>query len=336
MSNNLDKQYKSILHDILYHGYKKKNRTACDTFSVFNREIRHKMSEGFPLLTTKRVPFKTAARELMWYLSGSSDIRDLWKRKVYVWDGDWFKNYKESTSSPYSLEEMKEFAEKGAPFFHDSVWDLGPIYGSQWKRWGESRDKKGIDQISALVSNLIENPYSRRLLVNAWNVEELPNMTLPPCHFSFECWTRPLSLHERFVIFAQDNNEPVPRFKTDEEYHEFYSKKFIPEFELSLKWNQRSADFPLGVPFNLVCYGLLLLMLADEVRMVPGELVGSFTDCHIYENQIEGVEELLTREPLCLPTVTVRDGLFSSVESDYDIELEHYKHHPTINFPLTN
>lgn len=314
--NNLDRQYISILKQILNEGYEKKNRTSVNTLSIFGTEIRHNMASGFPLLTTKKVAWKTAVKETLWFLSGSTDIRKLWKRGVSVWDGDWYKNYSENTSSPYSLKDMKEFALQKKTGFHESIWDLNKIYGHQWRHWGQKNCKNydGIDQIQNLLDLLKNNPDSRRMIVSGWNVSDLPKMTLPPCHYSFEVWTRELSLEE-----IEKHRKPgrVP-----------------PERAISLKWNQRSADFPLGVPFNLVGYGAILLMLGDEMNMIPESLIGSFGDSHIYVNQVEGIKEQVGRKGFDLPHMMVEDGIYSGL-ADFNLTTD-YLHEPSIKFPLTN
>lgn len=367
--NNLDKQYLNILKDILQNGYEDENRTDVNTRFVLGREIKHNMSEGFPILTTKRVPFRIVKEELLWFISGSSDIRKLWEYDVKIWDGDWYKNYCKNTSSPYTLSEMKEFALNGDTSFHKSIWDLGPIYGRQWRNWEvprispttledtidtlievgngvtddmlhsladrliEERDSnKPIDQLYNVIETLKENPTSRRMIVNAWNVGDLDKMTLPPCHYGFELRTRPLSITERLELLRKKTKVSL-RLDTSE-IEKVLKEHYIPERGVSLIWNQRSADFPLGVPFNITSYGILLCMIADEVRMVPDQLIGRFTDCHIYKNQIDGVKEQLEREPKELPTLHVRDGIYS--RGDHDFILENYNPHPTIKFPLTN
>lgn len=354
--NNLDAQYLKILKDILDNGYKDENRTDVDTRFILGREIKHDMLEGFPLLTTKKVPFRIVKEELLWFISGSTDIRDLWNRNVGIWDGDWWKNYSKNVSSPYTLEEMKDHAKNNKPHFHEDIWDLGPIYGHQWRKWKKlditfrSKENENgetivngvlthIDQFKNAIDTLINNPTSRRIMVNAWNVSDLDKMTLPPCHYGFELHTRPLSIDERFDLWftkRKPNRDVVDHFDTlsVEEQHKLLDDSFIFRRALTLIWNQRSADFPLGVPFNLASYGILLLMIADEVRMVPEHLIGRFGNCHIYENQIEGVKEQLKREPRDLPTLHVRDGIYSS--GDGDFILENYNPHPTIKFPLTN
>lgn len=338
MNNNLDKQYLSILHTILKDGHEKKSRTGVNTLSVFGTSIRHKMDDGFPLLTSKKVAWKTSIKEMLWFLSGSSDIRDLWKRNVYIWDGDWYSQYSKSCSTPYSLEKMKEFASSNSSPFDESIWDLGPLYGVQWRGW-KTEDGQVIDQFKNLLYKLKNNPDSRRMLVNSWNVGQLDQMTLPPCHYSFEVYTRKLTLKERMDYWFRTNKpnrnvvDEIDGYSIDEQ-HQALDKRLIPERSISLKWTQRSADFPLGVPFNLVCYGSLLLMLGDEFNMVPEDLIGSFGDSHIYVNQVEGVKKQLTQPTYLLPKVKVKDGIYSTL-NDFHFETD-YVHSPEVKFPLSN
>lgn len=188
--NNLDKKYLDLLKDIKENGVRKVGRNGA-TYSVFGRQIRHDMRDGFPLLTTKKMYWKGIVTELLWFLSGSTDIRDLWKKGITIWDGDWYKNYQNNTSSPYTLEEIKEKVKTGDHSFHGTMFSLGPIYGKQWRDWNNDGidtydelllNKKGrIDQIQNLLDTLTNIPDSRRMMVIAWNVGELDNMTLPPC-----------------------------------------------------------------------------------------------------------------------------------------------------------
>jgi thymidylate synthase len=201
---------------------------------------------------------------------------------------------------------------------------------------------KGIDQISELIRQLKNNPDSRRLLVSAWVVHDLPNMVLPPCHYGFQVYTRELSLNDRVLEFAKRNLDPS-EFRRGGNYGtvipeertlEVLNNHNIPTRAISLMWNQRSVDTFLGLPFNIASYGLLLEMIADEVNMVPDELIGNLGDVHLYKNHIEQAKEQITREPMELPTVHVRDGIFCN--SINDIILENYQSHPTIKAPLSN
>lgn len=356
--NSLDTQYQVLLQDILENGVKKEDRTGTGTISVFGRQIRHKMSEGFPLLTTKRMPFKTIVTELLWFLRGDTDIRFLWKNNCTIWDGDWYKHYKTTCSEPYSLDEMKKFALAGDISFHESTWDLGPIYGAQWRSWlnieydnpGAFKSKQ-IDQIQNLINELKTNPDSRRLMVSAWNVGEIVQMVLPPCHYGFQVYTRELSTQER-LEWVKTNlpNVEVNGFVTDDEY----SHKWIetlgnntPTRAISLMWNQRSVDTFLGLPFNIASYGLLLEIIAKEVNMVPDELIGNLGDVHLYLNHIEQAKEQIGREPFGLPTLKhmKTNDFYKSLGEDLslithldpsDFTLENYQSHPAIKAPLSN
>ena len=192
---------------------------------------------------------------------------------------------------------------------------------------------KGIDQISELIEQLKDNPDSRRMVVSAWSVHDLPNQVLPPCHYGFQVYTRELSWEERYEymyntnVRADDGLRPPLTPEMLEEYN-------IPKRAISLMWNQRSCDVPLGIPMNIASYGLLLTMIADEVNMIPEELIGNLGDCHIYLNQMNGVKEQINRKPFELPTVYVRDGIHCS--SVNDVILENYQSHPKIYFPLSN
>jgi len=355
--NNLDKQYKDLLQDIIDNGVTKSDRTGTGTLSVFGRQIRHKMSEGFPLLTTKKMAWKTMVTELLWFLRGDSDIRFLWENNCTIWDGDWYKKYKTTCSEPYTLEEVKHKVKDGNHSFHNSMFDMGPIYGAQWRDWltykpsnneGNFYQSGNIDQIANLINDLKTNPDSRRLMVNAWNVGELDQMTLPPCHYSFQVYTRELSIEERLDLASKTYKnlfEPTDFFEvTHKEINELYP---VPSRAISLMYNARSQDVPLGTPFNLASYGLLLEIIAKTVNMVPDELITNMGDCHIYLNQIDGVKEQLTREPYPLPTLKhmKTDEFYKSLSEDLtllihldntDFVVENYQSHPSIKMPLSN
>ena len=347
--NKLDKQYTDLLQDILDNGVKKQDRTGTGTISVFGRQIRHDMKDGFPLLTTKKMPFKTIVTELLWFLRGSTNIKYLVDNGCNIWNGDAYKNYESNwlkenppMAGPYTdaCLTMEEFINKikTDDEFAKEWGELGPIYGKQWRRW-ESDDTdapryehytKQVDQIQNLINDLKTNPDSRRLMVNAWNVGELDQMVLPPCHYGFQVYTRELSLEERFKIAG---NQYPPGGLPNQAIH-FMNEKGIPTRAISLMWNQRSVDTFLGLPFNIASYGLLLMMLADEARMVPDQLIGNLGDVHLYSNHIDAAKEQITREGYKLPTVHVRDGIYCS--SNFDVILEQYAHHPTIKAPLSN
>jgi len=349
--NNIDKQYQKLLQDILDNGVWKKDRTGTGTISVFGRQIRHKMSEGFPLLTTKKMAWKTMVTELLWFLQGSTNIKYLVDNGCHIWDGDAYMNYLKDSrpnENEYDFHQTRilmsqeEFINKikTDDEFAKKWGELGPIYGKQWRKWNSISDsdfdmRMGtyvVDQISILINDLRTNPDSRRLMVNAWNVGELGQMVLPPCHYGFQVYTRELSEIERGVLYSKKMEGFVDT--DDLKTNEHYDKMNIPKRAISLMWNQRSVDTFLGLPFNIASYGLLLMMLADEVNMVPDELIGNLGDVHLYSNHVEQAKEQIGREPFELPTVHVRDGIFCS--SIGDVILENYQAHPTIKAPLSN
>jgi len=321
--NILDKQYQQLLQDILDNGVKKEDRTGTGTLSVFGRQIRHKMSEGFPLLTTKKMAWNSIVTELLWFLKGDTNIKYMVDNDCHIWDGDAWTNYinefrrtcpkcPEMTKEEFinKIKTDDEFAKKWG--------ELGPIYGEQWRMW-EGRPGVFYDQIKNLIDKLKTNPDSRRLMVNAWNVGELDQMVLPPCHYGFQCWTK-----------EQDG------------------KRY-----LSLMWNQRSVDTFLGLPFNIASYGLLLEIIAREVNMVPDELIGNLGDTHLYLNHIEQAKEQISRESFDLPELKFSNwyelvtthsagntrmffhNLLDQLKVS-DFKIENYQSHPAIKAPLSN
>ncbi len=362
--NNLDKQYQALLQDILDNGITKSDRTGTGTKSVFGRQIRHKMSEGFPLLTTKKMAWKTMVTELIWFLSGSTNIKYLVDNNCHIWDGDAYKNYSKridevidgykcgdiigmephmeewfSDSDKLTPLTQKEFIDKinTNDEFAEQWGELGPIYGKQWRSWLKVGEE--IDQIQNLIDELKTNPDSRRLMVSAWNVGDLNHMILPPCHYGFQVYTRELSKGERMNYWfkkSKPNRDVCDSVdeSSEEEQHKYFDGANVPKRAISLMWNQRSVDTFLGLPFNIASYGLLLTMLADEMGMVPDELIGNLGDVHLYSNHIEQAKEQIKRDPFELPTVHVRDGIFSF--GDQDVILENYHSHPAIKAPLSN
>jgi thymidylate synthase len=313
--NNIDKQYQALLQDILDNGVEKKDRTGTGTISVFGRQIRHKMSEGFPLLTTKKMPWKSIVTELLWFLQGNTNIKWLVDNGCNIWNGDAYKKYSDSQPAfadgfsyripiAYSKESFIE-AIKTDDEFAKKWGNLGPIYGKQWRKWNSISDDDfdmrmstyEVDQIANLINDLKTNPDSRRLMVNAWNVGELDQMVLPPCHYGFQVYTRELSYSERYKIWFSNN------YETGMEYYEGNIPDFdnsyytpTPKRAISLMWNQRSVDTFLGLPFNIASYGLLLEIIAKEVNMVPEELIGNLGDVHLYSNHIEQAKEQIGRK----------------------------------------
>jgi thymidylate synthase len=290
------------------------------------------MSLGFPLLTTKKMPFKTIVTELLWFLRGDTNIKFLVDNNCHIWDGDAFKNFMNtSEGDPDLIWNQEQFIEmiKTDDEFAKKWGELGPIYGRQWRNWNAIFDG-GVDQIANLINDLKNNPDSRRLMVNAWNVGELNQMLLPPCHYGFQVYTRELSWEERSKLLDTTEGpwDSIAAITTA------MDRQNLPKRAISLMWNQRSVDTPLGLPFNIASYALLLMMIADEVNMVPDQLIGNLGDCHIYLDQVDGVKEQLTRQPMSLPKVTIQDGIYCSSPSD--VLLENYESHPAIKFPLSN
>jgi thymidylate synthase len=356
--NNLDKQYQALLQDILDNGVKKQDRTGTGTISVFGRQIRHKMSEGYPLLTTKKMAFKTMVTELLWFLRGDTNIKYLVDNGCHIWDGDAYKNYqgkqlKSFPAEPDSNLSQEEFINriKTDDEFAKKWGELGPIYGKQWRNWKTEVFKKDeeskrvfhatkqIDQIANLINDLKTNPDSRRLMVNAWNVGELDQMVLPPCHYGFQVYTRELSLEERINWWNKDVEEGNYRSLIYDEIE--LNENNIPTRAISLMWNQRSVDTFLGLPFNIASYGLLLEIIAKEVNMVPDELIGNLGDTHLYLNHIEQAKEQIGREPFELPKLNelpnylcMKDNWECYKPSDFT--LDNYQSHPAIKAPLSN
>ena len=320
--NNIDKRYQELLQDILDNGVEKKDRTGTGTISVFGRQIRHKMSEGFPLLTTKKMAWKTMVTELLWFLQGSTNIKYLVDNNCHIWDGDAYMNYltkSQPNENEYDFHETRvliskeEFINKikTDDEFAKKWGDLGPVYGKQWRRWIHHFPKtypevsqyeqyigvKTIDQITNLINDLKTNPDSRRLMVNAWNVGELDSMTLPPCHYGFQVYTRELSLTERRNLVTLEKYESVYNGGDSRNTlsHSEIDQWGYPTRAISLMWNQRSVDTFLGLPFNIASYGLLLEIIAKEVNMVPDELIGNLGDVHLYSNHIEQAKEQIGR-----------------------------------------
>jgi thymidylate synthase len=306
--NNIDKQYQQLLQDILDYGVEKKDRTGTGTKSIFGYTIRHNMQEGFPLLTTKKMAWKTLVTELMWFLRGDTNIKYLVDNGCHIWDGDAYKNFvatiKQKHSIHYEPIEKDSFIErvKTDSEFAKQYGELGPIYGKQWRDWN------GVDQIQNLIDQLKTNPDSRRLMVSAWNVGELDQMVLPPCHYGFQCYVR--------------------------------EGKY-----LSLMWNQRSVDTFLGLPFNIASYALLLEILAKAIQMVPDQLIGSLGDVHLYNNHIDQAKEQLTRDSFELPRLKMNPiflanlehkGLDEAINGQVNFELEGYQSHASIKAPLSN
>jgi thymidylate synthase len=379
--NNIDRQYKELLEHILHFGVDKKDRTGTGTKSIFGWQIRHNMKEGFPLLTTKKMAWKTMVTELLWFLRGDTNIKFLLDYDCHIWDGDAYKNYSsyviqewedgyineleqdnllvESSKDVYRRLTKEEFINKikTDDEFAKKWGELGPIYGKQWRNWVYDKDfdygtESSVDQITNLISELKTNPDSRRLMVSAWNVGELNQTVLPPCHYGFQVYTRELTFNERYSLYSNkpyDGNAYGMINTLD-----YLDDKNIPTRAISLMWNQRSVDTFLGLPFNISSYALLLEIIAREVNMVPDELIGNLGDVHLYSNHIEQAKEQIIRTPYELPKVKITERNWYMHESVKEklgeknfgekilsyrpdcFELLNYQSHPKIKAPLSN
>jgi len=360
MVNQLDKDYQRLLELILGTGVEKSDRTGTGTISIFGEQIRHKMSDGFPLLTTKKMAFKTMVVELLWFLKGDTNIKYLVDNGCNIWNGDAYKAYEKyamANSHGVDILSMDEFIEqiKTDDEFAKKWGELGPIYGKQWRDWngrktdgfvefesnGYNDHIEGIDQIQNLINDLKTNPDARRLMVNAWNVGELDQMTLPPCHYGFQVYTVEMSEGERRLAWTSSIGKHISY--ADKTFNKQLDEIKFPKRKISLMWNQRSVDTFLGLPFNIASYGLLLEIIAKEVNMIPNELIGNLGDVHLYKNHIEQAKEQISREPMELTKLLFKDHLnLNDFDSIIDILrvkdfiLDNYQSHPSIKAPLSN
>lgn len=338
----IDERYQELLQTILDYGKEKKDRTGTGTKSIFGYTIRWDMTQGFPLLTTKRMPMKTIATELKWFLKGDTNIKYLVDNGCNIWNGDAYKKYADIECNPphdHSLSQ-KEFIEriKSDDEFANKWGELGRIYGAQWREWVgfEQFEKHAetiyVDQIGNLIRNLKNNPDSRRLLVTAWNPSELNQMTLPPCHYGFQIYTKELSFHERWSLYSNNpyDGNGLGMINT----LDFLDDNEIPTRSISLMWNQRSVDTFLGLPFNIASYALLLKIIAHEVNMVPDQLIGNLGDVHLYKNHIEQAKEQIERDPIMLPELNIVAS--DIINGEFAYELLDYESHKSIKAPLSN
>jgi len=359
--NRLDSYYKDLLNTIIDHGVEKQDRTGTGTKAIFGWQVRHKMGEGFPVLTTKKIAWKSVVTELMWFLRGDTNIKYLVDNNCHIWDGDAYKAYvkywepnieyidgKAILTQEEFIDKIKtddEFAKKWG--------DLGPIYGKQWRNW-ETRTtrfekiinpgvySKSLDQIQNLIDDLKANPDSRRLMVSAWNVGELDQMVLPPCHYGFQVFVRPLSYEMRLSFYRHTKQAEVEATENE------LDQMGIPKRALSLMWNQRSVDTFLGLPFNIASYGLLLSIICYEVKMLPDLLIGNFGDTHLYLNHFEQAKEQIFRDPYDLPKLKFSEEFLEIMNQDITFAekinkmtpnmfmLDGYQSHPAIKAPLSN
>jgi thymidylate synthase len=359
--HNIDEEYRQLLMDILINGVKKEDRTGTGTQSVFGRQIRHSMSEGFPLLTTKKMAWKSIVTELIWFLRGDTNIKYLVDNGCNIWNGDAWKNYiNEFRRTCPKCPEMtkEEFIDKikTDDKFAKQWGELGPIYGKQWRKWNYQSKKNhyvmagqpthhniNIDQIVNLISELKLNPDSRRLMVSAWNLGELEQMVLPPCHYGFQVYTKELSKSERYGLLLVSGYEGKEMNTSN--MMQVCDERNVPKRSISLMWNQRSVDTFLGLPFNIASYALLLEIIAKEVNMIPDEIIGNLGDVHLYLDHIEQAKEQISREPFELPKLKMNPIFLANLEhksfdeainGEVNFELENYQSHPAIKAPLSN
>lgn len=269
-------QYLQLLRHILTCGVQKTDRTGTGTISTFGYQMRFNLQEGFPLVTTKKLHVKSIIHELLWFLRGETNIGYLKENGVSIWN---------------------EWADRNG--------ELGPVYGKQWRSW-EGANGQVVDQITDVIQQIKINPDSRRLIVSAWNVSDLPKMALMPCHVLFQ-----------FYVTPPDPNSNQQRGR------------------LSCQLYQRSADVFLGVPFNIASYALLTLMVAQVCNLDAGDFIHSFGDVHIYNNHLDQVQLQLSRQPFALPTLKINPQVKSIFDFTYaDFELQNYQHHPAIKAPV--
>ena len=297
------KQYLDLLKKIKEEGIIKSDRTGTGTRSIFGYQMRFDLSEGFPLLTTKRVFLKGVIHELLWFLAGDTNIKYLVDNGVHIWDNDAYRFYKELCAKhgvePITMEEFLAASQQQTPSPIEgyAYGNLNHVYGYQWRSWGKP-DGTAIDQIKQVIETIKHNPDSRRMIVSAWNVADVEDMALPPCHVLFQ----------------------------------FY----VANGKLSCQLYQRSADTFLGVPFNIASYALLTMMIAQECGLQAGEFVHTLGDTHLYLNHMEQVDEQLSRSPRALPTMRLNPEVRSVFDFKYeDFTLEGYDPHPTIKAPMS-
>ena len=286
------KQYLDLLHHILDKGSKKEDRTGTGTISTFGYQMRFDLADGFPLVTTKKVHLKSIIHELLWFIKGETNIKYLVDNNVRIWNEWPYRNFQKTAN--YNRETLEEFVEKikTDDAFAKKHGNLGPVYGRQWRHF-EGPEGKYVDQLSEVIKDIKNNPYSRRLIINSWNPPLVPEMALPPCHMMFH--------------FYVNNNK------------------------LSCLLYQRSADSFLGVPFNIASYALLTLMVAQVTNLEPGEFIHTLGDAHIYNNHLEQIKLQLRRSPKALPTMTLNKDIKNIENFKYeDFKLSNYQPHPPI------
>lgn len=374
IDNHVDEQYLNLVNEILEKGVEKDTR-AGKTLSIFGKQLRFNLKEGLPMLTTKKMFAKGVIHELLWFLKGDTNIKYLVDNGVHIWDDDAYRYYltlvdkhneatqtepeydwfKRTAITKLSKEEFIEKVKEGAKAwiivdkkayimsslpnafeYEYQFGDLGPVYGHQWRNWN------GIDQVKELIGKLRNNPDDRRLMISAWNVAAIPDMALPPCHYSCQFYTKEMTFKER-KQWAIDNKIKFEHYDcysnpSDEEIVEMFDKAGVPKRKLSCMWNQRSVDCGLGWSFNLLSYSILTHMIAQCVNMDVDEVIFSGGDVHVYKNHIEPLKEQLSRNPhlYALPTLKLNPNITEINDFTYeDIKIVGYESYPTIKMPLS-
>ena len=353
--NNVDSQYLDILKEVLNYGCYKQTRSG-EVYSKFGMSMRFNLREGFPVLTTKKMFTRGFIHELLWFLKGETNIKYLVDNNVNFWTPDAYRFYGElldrntkvlgkETVNKVSLEEFVENVKEGKQiklavkfnenqnpvYIYYTFGDMGDIYGKQWRHWG-NRD---YDQIGMIIRTLKKNPNDRRLLLTGYNPEIVKDIALPPCHTLYQFYARPLNKMER-LDWCQEHIEGTQEwvYPTDEKLDELN----VPKYGLSLWFSCRSQDLPLGTPANIMSASLLCSMVAQCVDMIPEEVIWNGGDCHIYHNQIEGVQEQLKRDPhkYELPKLWLNPKIKNMDDFTIDdIKIEGYESYPTIKMPLS-
>jgi len=311
--NNTDRQYQEIADHIIHNGSAKTDRTGTGTASIFGHQLRFNLQEGFPILTSKRVHFKSVIGELLWFLSGSTSATELQEKfGVTIWN-EW----------------------------KDEFGGLGPVYGKQWVDWGGyaicsgkviKGHNDGINQIQGVIDTLKSDPDSRRMVVSAWNVSDLKDMALQPCHMMFQFYSRELTLSDRTKLVGASINKN-PLYFEDFDHGDFDMYGY-PSRTLSCHMYQRSCDVALGLPFNIASYAALTHMVAQQVNMIPDELIMSFGDIHVYNNHIHGLRNQLLQPVYTLPKLEIQkaNDIFSYNMEDF--KLINYKHSPKVKYEV--
>jgi len=365
-SNTLDTKYLDLVQDIISNGYDSGDRTGTGTRKLFGKMIRHNMSEGFPLLTSKKMFFKGVFHELIWFLKGDTNIKYLVDNNVYIWVGDCYKKYatlcsansdefnewmRDNGDGTLSMFTRDEFIEKikTDDIFAAKWGELNKVYGAEWVNW---RDQ--VNQIQELIDTLKNNPDSRRMLVTAWDPINVAKAVLPPCHYAFQVFTRELTLEERKnIFFDTKNNYYHPHYDNDTRsnlnsyaiadgdlfFEDLMNEPSInvPKRSISLIYNMRSVDIGLGICFDEALYGLLLQMIAQCVNMIPEELVCSLGDTHLYNNHIEPIKAQFKAEHFDLPIVSLNPDVTDIFQFKFeDITVYNYQSSPVIKLELSN